>query len=237
MGTVVTGIFASINWGQNSKFLKVELDTTASGSNYIDLGTQQMLSVPYSLYSSKSGSLSTTASIIPGFESIIQLSGNTPYSNDGWSAIGIVPQGKKWKINFSYNVIPRADVPVIGEWWANSGDTIFAKRYIPQFSCSIEQFSNPGFAVVIAVADDRIVGGLAGRTLCVPNGKYWKLVAYTYNIKLIINGVTTPLFTGGVGSIPYQYELPTKEFLLKEGACVSISPNSFDYFCVLEYNQ
>jgi hypothetical protein len=50
MGTVSTGTFNAINWGQNYKFLKVELDTTATGTSYIDLGTQQMMSVPYALY-------------------------------------------------------------------------------------------------------------------------------------------------------------------------------------------
>ena len=50
MGTASTGTFSAINWGQNFKFLKVELDTTATGNSYIDLGTQQMMSVPYALY-------------------------------------------------------------------------------------------------------------------------------------------------------------------------------------------
>ena len=50
-GTPVTGSFSAINWGVNSKFMQVELDTTG-GSSYIDLGTQQMMSVPYALYSS-----------------------------------------------------------------------------------------------------------------------------------------------------------------------------------------
>jgi hypothetical protein len=50
MGTASTGTFSAINWGQNYKFLKVELDTTATGNSYIDLGTQQMMSVPYALY-------------------------------------------------------------------------------------------------------------------------------------------------------------------------------------------
>jgi len=51
MGTASTGTFSSINWGQNFKFLKVELDTTATGNGYIDLGTQQMMSVPYAIFS------------------------------------------------------------------------------------------------------------------------------------------------------------------------------------------
>ncbi len=49
MGTVVSGTFSGINWGKNAKFLRVELDP-AGGSNYIDLGTTQMMSVPYALY-------------------------------------------------------------------------------------------------------------------------------------------------------------------------------------------
>jgi hypothetical protein len=53
MGTASTGTFSAINWGQNYKFLKVELDTTATGNSYIDLGTQQMMSVPYALYAGK----------------------------------------------------------------------------------------------------------------------------------------------------------------------------------------
>jgi uncharacterized protein (TIGR02145 family) len=48
-GTPVLNSFTSINWGINSKFLKVEIDTS-SGSNYIEIGTQQMMSVPYALY-------------------------------------------------------------------------------------------------------------------------------------------------------------------------------------------
>ncbi len=50
-GTVVSGTFAGINWGTNAKFMQVELDP-AGGSSYIDMGTTQMMSVPYSLNSS-----------------------------------------------------------------------------------------------------------------------------------------------------------------------------------------
>ena len=48
-GTPVTGNFSTINWGNGAKFMQVELDTNG-GNNYIDLGTQQMMSVPYALY-------------------------------------------------------------------------------------------------------------------------------------------------------------------------------------------
>ncbi len=50
MGTAVIGTFASINWGENSKFMQVEIDATG-GTNFTDMGTTQMMSVPYALYS------------------------------------------------------------------------------------------------------------------------------------------------------------------------------------------
>jgi len=53
-GTPLSGTFASINWGGGSKFAQVELDP-AGGSAYVDMGTTQMLSVPYALYAASSG--------------------------------------------------------------------------------------------------------------------------------------------------------------------------------------
>lgn len=47
-GTVVSGVFSSINWGANSKFLKVEMDANG-GSNYILTGTTPLLSVPFAM--------------------------------------------------------------------------------------------------------------------------------------------------------------------------------------------
>jgi hypothetical protein len=68
-GTPSTGMFSSINWGVNSKFMQVELDA-AGGNNYIDLGTQQMMSVPYALYAGSAGSLAQSSSGITEFSSI-----------------------------------------------------------------------------------------------------------------------------------------------------------------------
>jgi hypothetical protein len=48
-GTPVTGTFAGINWAQNSKFLKVEIDV-ANGNNYVTVGSSQLLAVPYAMF-------------------------------------------------------------------------------------------------------------------------------------------------------------------------------------------
>ncbi|WCO00256.1 hypothetical protein [Psychroserpens ponticola] len=49
-GTSNSGSFSEINWGINSKFLKVEVDPNG-GTNYSIIGTNQLMSVPYALYS------------------------------------------------------------------------------------------------------------------------------------------------------------------------------------------
>ena len=46
IGTAVSGNFSSISWGNGNKYLQVELNL---GSGYIDMGTSQLLSVPYAL--------------------------------------------------------------------------------------------------------------------------------------------------------------------------------------------
>ena len=51
-GTVLSGVFGNIDWGSTSHFIKLEADFSG-GSNYIVLGTQELMSVPYALYASK----------------------------------------------------------------------------------------------------------------------------------------------------------------------------------------
>src|SRR6187431_700093 len=48
-GAVTAGTFSSINWGEGTYFVKIEMDVTG-GTNYVLMGTSQLLSVPYALY-------------------------------------------------------------------------------------------------------------------------------------------------------------------------------------------
>jgi hypothetical protein len=51
-GTSVTGIFSSINWSNGAKYLKIEMDV-AGGNNFVHMGTQQLVSVPYAQLANK----------------------------------------------------------------------------------------------------------------------------------------------------------------------------------------
>ena len=54
-GAVSTsGNLSTLNWANGSKFLKVEIDPLG-GSSFIELGTNQLVSVPYALSASPSG--------------------------------------------------------------------------------------------------------------------------------------------------------------------------------------
>ncbi len=59
-----SGSWSAINWGTGAKHLQIEMDATG-GTNFVDMGTQQLVSVPYAQYSSLSGALIPTATINP----------------------------------------------------------------------------------------------------------------------------------------------------------------------------
>jgi hypothetical protein len=46
-GSVTSGTFSAVNWGGNAKYLQQEIDF---GSGFQNMGTSQLLSVPYALY-------------------------------------------------------------------------------------------------------------------------------------------------------------------------------------------
>ena len=51
-GTLPNRDFATINWGNSVHFIKLEADFSG-GNNYVLLGKQELMSVPYALYASK----------------------------------------------------------------------------------------------------------------------------------------------------------------------------------------
>jgi hypothetical protein len=55
-GIPENGVFANINWGISTHYLKIEIDPTG-GTNYQTFGTTQILSVPYALYANIAGKI------------------------------------------------------------------------------------------------------------------------------------------------------------------------------------
>jgi len=55
-GTAVTSAFDSIVWSNTTKFLQVEIDL---GNGYVDMGTQQLMSVPYAYRANEAAAAGT----------------------------------------------------------------------------------------------------------------------------------------------------------------------------------
>ena len=53
-GTPTTGVFSEIDWSIGNYYLAIELNT---GAGFVSMGTSQLFSVPYAMYSNSSGSL------------------------------------------------------------------------------------------------------------------------------------------------------------------------------------
>jgi uncharacterized protein (TIGR02145 family) len=80
--TVQLGIsvaLTGVNWSTGSKFMQVEIDL---GQGFTDIGTQQLLSVPYSLYSRSSGYATNAELANNGFAGV-SASGDTLFLANG----------------------------------------------------------------------------------------------------------------------------------------------------------
>jgi trimeric autotransporter adhesin len=93
-GNVLSGTFNTIVWSTGPMFMKVELDP-AGGTSYQDMGSTELLSVPYALYSNTSGSSGGSWN----------TSGNNIYnSNSGNVGVGLSSPVSKMHIKGSQNI-------------------------------------------------------------------------------------------------------------------------------------
>ena len=70
-GSFVTSDFETIDWSKGPFFIKVEIDPDG-GTQYYDMGTTQILSVPFSMYAQKSGNgISDGDQIIKGTKTFV----------------------------------------------------------------------------------------------------------------------------------------------------------------------
>jgi hypothetical protein len=108
-GSPVTGLFPLTNWGTNSKFLKLELDTTG-GTNYVLVGTTQLWSVPYALHAERANSIdasnidgTSTYSYTTGFITDSKAYYLDTVGNNNWISYAIT--GTPLAVRSTYNTV------------------------------------------------------------------------------------------------------------------------------------
>lgn len=175
-GTVVSGVFNTINWGTNSKFLKVEMDATG-GTTYVAVGTTQLLSVPYAL---AADSLVTSAGegitlVSPNgtpYQLTVDNSGNLSLPTSG--STGTTPNQFYFYGTFnSFN-------PTTSLLFANSPETLsfYGYKYLTSGSQAKFLADNNASATIYGLngSQDVVVGGSA---YVVPsNGFYYMEITH-----------------------------------------------------------
>jgi hypothetical protein len=78
-GAVQSGSMATIDWSNDNYYLKVGMDT-AGGTNFLTMGTTQLLSVPYAMYAKSAGSVSGGSGITI---TSVSTAGDTLYLSNG----------------------------------------------------------------------------------------------------------------------------------------------------------
>jgi len=138
-GTVVSGDFSAIDWGNNSHYIKIEMDP-AGGTLYQPMGTSQLLSVPYALQSGNSPP-----------DNDWTITGNNQYSGvTGNVGIGTATPGQKLTVVGRVRAANAADETEYAEIWHGgshaflnwAGDGNFDIRYNNTTLATVSQGNN-----------------------------------------------------------------------------------------------
>jgi len=165
-GAPVTGTFTAINWGLTTKYLQVEIDL---GNGWIDMGTQQLMSVPYALYAGSAGNNSSAnnssnnSNYNPSADSVLTL------VSVGTLQQGIytVPEGEYWKVVSIYKTPGYGNISLPGTYYNCGGPYQAYRCFYTIPSYEIFSISGVGFyANVYGSGNGGSAGSVSGNPYC-----------------------------------------------------------------------
>ena len=129
-GTRVGGAqtaFSNIKWGADKYFLKVEMDITG-GSSYVLMGVNQLISVPYALYSDKTGVADSAIASSRSLTAITAITANT--ANYAINSGRALTAGRSDTAQFAWlaDSARRAAFALNANYAANAGRALTAAR-------------------------------------------------------------------------------------------------------------
>ncbi len=106
MGMATQGSFENIIWSNTTKFIQVEAN---DGSGYLDMGTQQMMSVPYAMYAGSAGNSTLPQGNEPGSMLV--------WNGSNWETIA-PPTSSHASLNWCDGEIKWGDCPAVFSDWS-----------------------------------------------------------------------------------------------------------------------
>jgi len=146
-GNLITGNFNNIEWGKNLHFIKTELDINESGT-YINLGTSQILSVPYANYAQVAGTAKSAENVK------WQFSNNKLYYNDSFVGMGTNnPATNLHVLKSNDNSIIRVESGAL-----QAGVQVrSANTYMPFINFSSKDYPEKGASIHFNVMDNQLI--------------------------------------------------------------------------------
>ena len=243
-GTKVSGDFSTINWASGPYFIKIETDPTG-GTNYTIVGTSELVSVPYALFSGNGSS---------GAGSSWTLNGNDIFNiNTGNVGIGTNTPSAKLTIK----------TPINTTGWTHIGgaDSVIVSEAIGGVSASIGTSTNHAFRLNagglgrlhIYPTGDVVVGsnatGAFGKfTVETPNDSYGishigeggnTLATYmggtsagigtfsNTNMRIFANGTSAIFVASGTNNVGIGVDFPTNKLQIGSVGNTGFATNNF----------
>lgn len=233
-GTPVSGTFSGVNWGTNTKFVKVEMDPTG-GTNYTNVGVNQLMSVPYANVSetvvTKAGQGITLVSLNgTKYNLNVDDMGNLslPQSSTGYSSL---PLNLYFYSSNNFFNPASAELMRVNQYHNKIGYKYFPANTQIKF-------------IAGQTATSQTYGSDAQNYYVVPNGNSYNAVSNGfYQIKVISSTINndqmfqaqltnfTPTFSFNIGSptstTPITYNISTNTFTTRVYGITNTNASSF----------
>ena len=221
MGTAITGTLFAVDWSGSAKHIQVELDPLG-GSNFTDMGTTQLNSVPYALFAGKTASLPdgsadgntlrwTGSSWLP----------NNIIHNDGVH-VGIGTTDAQAKLDINGDIAMRSADITIGLTYNTSLDVNTVKQTNYKLLQSFPGIGNFIIAGITSGSDGRVItlANRSGSSMEIYNDD---AIAPATDRIITGTGTTFAIYNGGSVSLRYDVSIQKWEVM-------SSHYNSLDYF-------
>ncbi|MDB4655550.1 DUF1566 domain-containing protein [Flavobacteriales bacterium] len=120
-GSILSGTIADIDWSLDDYYLQVGMDASG-GTNFLNMGSTQLLSVPYALYAKSAGSVSGSTGFSGDYNDLTNTPSNvSEFNNDA----GYVTQADLSTVATTGDYNDLTNQPVTISSISNDGDTLY----------------------------------------------------------------------------------------------------------------